>query len=112
MECFIFLIVLNVVRYGVIIIATTILGYIAVTHDFGDKIVLVGQVKAGLPTFQAPQFAWGNRTFTDTLKIVAPSVPFIILVASLEAITVAKVFSAQFHYRIIPSQELIAPRLG
>ncbi|OQV12725.1 Sodium-independent sulfate anion transporter [Hypsibius exemplaris] len=88
--------------------SATVLGYIAVNFGFGDKLVLTGAVKSGLPPFELPKFAWGNRTFIDTLAIVGPSVPFLILVGSLEAITVAKVFSAQYHYRIIPSQELVA----
>jgi solute carrier family 26 (sodium-independent sulfate anion transporter), member 11 len=84
------------------------LGYYLTQNGLENKIALTNDVKSGLPPFRPPQFSWNNRTFGETFLTVSSSVPFLVLVSSLEAIAVAKTFSAQSHYKIIPSQELIA----
>ncbi|OQV12722.1 Sodium-independent sulfate anion transporter [Hypsibius exemplaris] len=99
---------IRAVRYGVIIVITIGIGYCISQTSWADRIALIHDVKAGVPPLKPPQLAWPNQTAVERGTAIGPSLPFIILFSSLDAISIAKSFSTQFHYKIIPSQELIA----
>ncbi|GAU94763.1 hypothetical protein RvY_06482 [Ramazzottius varieornatus] len=102
---------IGVLRSGIVIIISTTLGYYAVfgtTPEGQSRIQLTGKVEAGIPPFRFPQLSWDNKTMGETLSAIGPKLPFLVLVACLESIAVAKSFATQFQYKIIPNQELIA----
>ncbi|OWA55620.1 putative Sodium-independent sulfate anion transporter, partial [Hypsibius exemplaris] len=96
---------IKAVRYGVIVVITTGLGYYV---SGANRITLTNDVKSGVPPFRLPELAWNNQTALERATDIGPSLPFLILFCSLDAISIAKSFATQFHYKIIPSQELIA----
>ena len=55
-------------RNAVVIVVAALIGGILVSQNLGDKVVLVKNVKGGLPPIINPM-AMTNYTFTDAMKV-------------------------------------------
>ena len=67
---------------------------------------VVGRVPAGVPALRMPRFDW------DTFVLLISTAFVIMLVAFMEAISIAKAMATRTQQRIDPNQELIGQGLG
>lgn len=72
----------------------------------GDRISLVGEVPAGLPTPALPAVGWGD------VRLLLPSAAAIALVSYLESISTGQVFARRTRTRVDPDAELVAVGLA
>lgn len=86
------------------LIAVVITTLMVVQYGFADteKVVIVGAIHGGLPTF--------NFDFIGSEKwsLLLPYAGFIALISYVESVAIAKVTANMRHQRINPNQELIA----
>lgn len=67
---------------------------------------VVGSIPAGIPSVTLPRFNW------DTFVLLAPSAFVIMLVAFMEAVSIAKAMATRTQQRINPDRELIGQGLA
>lgn len=83
-----------------VVLAGTLTVWIFGLHNSG--VGIVGDVPAGLPAFQMPEFSM------DAFQKLFPMALTIALVSFMESIAVAKKIAQKHRYEVDPNQELIA----
>ncbi|OQV20249.1 Sodium-independent sulfate anion transporter [Hypsibius exemplaris] len=100
---------ISVCRYGIVVIMASLVGFL-LEHYLHDRhpLTLTREVKAGLPPFQLPAFAFDNKTFPEVFSGMGSGLAVVSLVGAMESIAIAKAFAHQFHYNIDSTQEFLA----
>lgn len=104
--------ILNIAKNALIVVTAS--GIVAIMHSYGYKteISITGDVPAGLPPFQIPNFSVknGNETisFGEILGDISTGLGIVPLLGLVESIAIGKAFARQNDYKISPNQELIA----
>lgn len=86
------------------VVATTVISAIIGFDTMGGKVV--GEVPAGLPSLEVPEFSYEMFVTLFTSAIV------ISLVGFMEAVSIAKAMAAKTKKRVDPNQELIGQGLS
>jgi SulP family sulfate permease len=82
----------------VVVVCTLLVWLLALDEQ---KVKIVGNIPAGLPTLTLPVFDW------DTIRILIPLAATMALVGFAQSISVAKSFAQKNNYHIEPNKELI-----
>lgn len=100
---------------AIIVIVAAFIAAIYIHYDV-KELTITGDIRAGLPPFQLPNFSLSyqsaNQTvhkhFGDVLSHIGSGLLIVPLLGLVEAIAIGKAFARQNNYKILPNQELIA----
>ncbi|MFK8103638.1 MAG: SulP family inorganic anion transporter [Saprospiraceae bacterium] len=83
----------------VVVFGTALVYFVGIERMAVD---IVKQVPEGLPSFQLPDWSWGN------IRILLPTIFTVTIIGIVESISIAKILQSKHDYKIRSNQELLA----
>ncbi|XP_052687884.1 sodium-independent sulfate anion transporter-like isoform X1 [Crassostrea angulata] len=97
---------------AIVVISASGVAAILISQGKNNTLSITGHLKPGLPDFKPPDFSYTKDNITITASTIFSDIGagfgIVPLLGLVELIAIGKAFARQNHYKIYPSQELIA----